>query len=310
MSEPKMPNLESNFSSIDLSETVTALEDFKKRFGLGGALASFVVHMANNPVDIDDETTSDGGAMDEHSANEVMSFVTLSENVGPTLEKVGLTLEQVDAGGAIYTAEGQGGTSEVRLNIIDGDKFLAYLNSLIESGANESQKTALMEVSKMLSKQLESQYDLSSGEDDRLIQFVSNIRKLSDAYTAIGAEFGAEEYVEPVSGKYLREYLKAKELMLHSQFANDGFVLRWHINCIAETLEHKWEEVLSILKYIYENKNATELYAVASKTAKNAISQAIKDVESWDETQDDHYGKNKERFLSILKSVQSRLSEF
>jgi len=205
----------------------------------------------------------------------------------PILAATGLELVPANAGWSIISSDLQHKGKELRIDLKDGKRFVEYLRSLSPDKVSDSQVAGLEKVVSALTKQFRNEYDLTSADDNRMLEFLGNLSDIIDEYKRIGGEDRKdladsvsqfEGYLKGSRGGFLREYLSAEKLLLNKPFDDEGFVLRWHIDASPEYLQKRWNEVIDLLQVISSNDRAPELYDQAKKTATEALDSAIREI--------------------------------
>lgn len=301
-----------DLSKVDTHVITEKIDKYNEQFGMGKSMAR--VFMAA----MEDEEGG-GNAMNEQAAEEAITFEDLKGEIGDFLDNTGLELEPVKAGWIMASSEGSQSGTEMKLNLKDGKKFVAYLESLDKESITESQTTGLKDVAKILTEQFSERYQIDNVEDDRLMELMGNLSNIIDQYKRLEKD-GSKDLHDSISTleKYfsfarqgcLKEFMAAEKLCLDKPFDNKKFTLQWHKDANAEYLREKWDLVLSTLHSISQNKSAESIYVQAIETAREAIESALKDMEVWKSTGDDWKVEHANQYIPILTSAKAQLKDF
>jgi len=307
-----------NLTGVDTSEVVSLLKNYNEQFGMGKTLARIILsslrsqqHEESNTSHSDTETS----ATNDQAAEQLLTFDDMKTQLSALLDTIGLEFQPIKANWVLVGSGEDHTGSEMRLNLKDGPRFVAYLQALSPEAITESQKEGLREIIVVLTNQFNS-YNLDDSNDDRLLEFMGSVSVIIDEYKRLfhfnegtevfpGAIMVLETYLSYARKGYLREYRKVEALQLDRPFTGEGFILRWHTDATPGYLREKWDLVIDTLKTVFDNPKARELYDVARNNALQALESAIQEVSALPDT-----NNNKQKFLSILQGTQSRLSEF
>lgn len=307
--------------SIDTLQLIELLRRYNHKFGMGASMARLLAPIFNrqeNATDTDEENKDSApGDMGEQNAEELLDYDELKREVEPILTSTGLELQPVNPGWTMNTNQDTHAGVEMRLNLKDGKQFVNYLQSLEPDTITESQKEGLKEVTSILNQQFTDEYNLSDPGDERLIELMGNLSSIISEYKRLDSDGNnltqsitkLEEYLNIARKGYLREFRQAEILNLDKSFTNEGFTLRWHVDCDQDLLKRKWKDVIDVLHAIHSNQNAQkDIYPQAINTANDAIVAAIAGVSAWEEKEG--YEERKKDFLAILQTTKSKLAEF
>ncbi len=250
--------------------------------------------------------------------NELLIHEELKNILAPVLSATGLEIESVRNGQSLSSSMGSEEGTELRVNIKDGKRFITFLKSIDLNSISEEDKSGLVKVAEVLSKQFVSQYDITDPNDGRFLELMGSLSNIISEYKRLDGGNGSlssaiaplEKYLIVARQGHLVEYRLAEELKLHQPFSGEGFILRWHIDCDAKFLNKKWNEVIGTLQNISQSTNIQDpLYTQAVSTAKAAVEAALRDVSGWGDNETGHQ-KEKKEFISILQNAKARLADF
>lgn len=296
------PGKEAWLSKIDTGKLMELVASYNERFSAGRmAGLAFLKGLPNESAGMD---------LDEQKADSLLTLEELKEEAKPILEATGLALASADTNMMIGDDSGGLRVKELRVDIANGSKFVAYLQALEPQTLTKGQAAGLEKVMASVTEQFQKEYDLDSVQDDRVLELMGNLSTIVDEYKHLGSQSymslsqsvsKLEKYLTVARAGYLREYRDAEDLMLTEPFDGDGYILRWHIDSTPAQLEDNWNGVLAVLQKISQNEKAAELYEMAIKTAKEALESAIAEVTK---------KPGNPAFLGILNKTKARLKEF
>ena len=296
------PGKEAWLSKIDTGKLMELVASYNERFSAGRmAGLAFLKGLPNESAGMD---------LDEQKADSLLTLEELKEEAKPILEATGLALASADTNMMIGDDSGGLRVKELRVDIANGSKFVAYLQALEPQTLTKGQAAGLEKAMASVTEQFQKEYDLDSVQDDRVLELMGNLSTIVDEYKHLGSQSymslsqsvsKLEKYLTVARAGYLREYRDAEDLMLTEPFDGDGYILRWHIDSTPAQLEDNWNGVLAVLQKISQNEKAAELYEMAIKTAKEALESAIAEVTK---------KPGNPAFLGILNKTKARLKEF
>jgi hypothetical protein len=298
----KTPSMEVNeLSKIDTSDLISLLEEYNHQFNFGTLLAKGMMKSFGDEKGI---------GLDEVAADEILSFENIKITAEPILSQTGLEFQPVDTSFGIYTNEGKHQTKEMRLNIADGKKLIAYLNSLNIETMNDSQKEGVTKVIDILSKQIKL-YDLNN-PDNAFFELMINLPDIISEFERLGFNnlTALKKYHEYGQKGCLKEYMAANELDLTKDFDPKvrTYVLRWHIDSTPEIFQKYWDELFEVLTMIHNNEKASELYDQAKSTAQKAIDNSLSELEKM--RQDEKSEEYANKLNAVAQTIKARLAEF
>lgn len=253
---PPEPESERDLKDVDLNGLASSMKEYNRQFNIGTLAGEAIV-----------------GAMDgeERTPREKkLSVEHLEAAHRETLERTGLGLEPVKGHAVLFTGREEIPSSEMRLNVVDGSKFVGYLHTLDEGSLSESQVKGLKTVVDSLTAQLTEQYDLSDPDDERMHELFGSLDQIIEQYRRLdgqgktGLGHSVEEvatYLDVARKRYLREYLLAQHESLLAKAEDKRFGPSWWWgDSTPESYKGYWESALEATKKIGENPNAQPLY--------------------------------------------------
>lgn len=305
------PREEAWLSKIDTGKLMELVASYNERFSAGRmAGLAFLKGLPDESAGMD---------LDEQKADSLLTLEELKEEAKPILEATGLALASADTNMMIGDDSGDLRVEELRVDIADGSKFVAYLQALEPQTLTKSQATGLEKIMASVTEQFQKEYDLDSAQDDRILELMGSLSTIVDEYKHLGSQSymslsqsvsKLERYLSVARAGYLREYREAEELKLTEPFDRNGFILRWHIDATPAFLEERWNEVIETLQKISQNKKAEELYEGAAKIAKEALEAALSEVTERSKSAKGDDAAYYSGFLGVLNKVRTRLKEF
>ena len=290
-------------NKIDLSFVSYYLQEYNKQFGMAYSMVSFLM----SKTDIAEEVA-------EKEEQEKISLDNLNRRIKPILDATGLSLEPVRGSATLYGPEGEQQTSEMRLNLADGKKFVGYLEALDKKTVTESQRHGLDIVPSILVTQLISQYQLENPDDDRVLEFFGSAQKIIDNYLRLGLHKSVEnlaQYLDIARKGYLREFLAARSAqILDLPGAKTFGPSKWHTDTTEEEYIRRWNIAFDALEKIRNNPKATELLQNSIKNLKDCISYAKRGIyENKKSRHEDWHVERDDNFLTLLDQYSLRLAE-
>lgn len=198
---------------------------------------------------------------------------------------------------------------EMRLNISDARKFLAYLNSL-KGVITPVEVEAIKKIASILTRQFNWQYDVSNAEDDRFMNLIGSLEKIVVAYEVLGLTSDVAELRELLDAsrsRYLQEFLMVKRthyLLPH----DEGFgPAKWHTDCTENRYNSMWNEAIETYQKTLKNSHAATLSASLRKHLLEAIDIAEREIKSKPEKLS-YTEKSFPEFLKTLERAKSELT--
>ena len=271
---------EKSLNEIDLSELVDSLDEYNKQFNWGT--------MATREM-IFDEENEGGLAKEDVDAEKTNSLAELEQKHREELEKTGLSLEPVKGIATIFTPEGDDiETSEMRINLVDGKRFVDYISVLDEDSLTEQQIRGLITVADSLTKQLVYQYNLTDPNDERVTELFGSLSQIIDEYHRLDKRSKSgllasveqlEKYLEVARKKYLKEYLLAEKAGFLEGAEGKYFgPSNWHTDSNPESYRRYWDEAIKKVIEIGKNKNARNFQNEVIGNLKRTLVRVKKDL--------------------------------
>ena len=244
----------SELNSLELF--IDDLEEYNKQFHWGTLMGEAMVSSMGEEIK---EKSSYSDLFDKHKG---------------TLARLGLSMEPVERKDVhIFTSqEGQQQQSMVmRINVENAEKFNTFLSSLDESNLNGKDLVSLQYISDSLSDQIKTEYDLESGEEDRLFNLFAGLEKIVENYKDIGDDILSrsalklEKYLDISRAGYMREYVIAENANLIplpdeilGKFPEAGFTMStWQEDSGPDSYEnHYWANAFKTYDEIKKNPAA------------------------------------------------------
>ncbi len=293
-------------SPSSLAELASFIENYNDEFSLGRSIGRMILGA------IPEETEHD---LDDQKVEEKLTLDEMRENAKDILESTGLDLVPADASWFIAGGDENHQGRELRIDIKDGAKFVAYLQSL--DATSKEEVRALEKIISSLTTQFQREYDLTSADDTRFLELMGSLSDVLEECDRLGTQNDGlskaiepfKKYLEVARAGYLREYRMAEKLLLHKPFEKGHFTLEWHTDASAESLESYWNTALDTLQKISLNERAVDLYNQAKKTIFDALENGEKEVGEWMEKDDKNLERHKE-FMGVFAKIRARLQEF
>src|SRR3989344_1141273 len=217
-----------SLDSVDQGQLADWIDEYEKRFGPFARLGRAGAFLATEEQE--ERLMREDAAPEEKEvqlARAAQSDIVRRNQ--PIAQQVGLSLD-FPAG----EEEGEW-APEMRLDVGSGEKFTKCLQALQKLSV--SQARGLVKVAEILAKQLTHGYDLSNVEDERLLELASSLKSITEEYgrlTEVNPTLQAsatllEDVRRSVNGRYLREYILAKDgQLLDPPEARTFGPGRWH----------------------------------------------------------------------------------
>lgn len=267
----QLPENESqnDLQSIDLGELTSSIEEYNRQFNWG-AIAGRELRKV---IDQDEENPPHRQTL---SVEEIEKMHELA------LEKTGLSLEPIKGIATLYSGGEEIPSSEMRMNVANGKKFVEYLNVLDEHSLTENQMKGLKTVAESFVSQLTQQYELGNPNDERTINLFANLDEIIKEYKRLdetnqtGLASSVERlglYLDIARQGYLREYILAENERLLATPDNKVFgPSEWWADSTPESLkEHYWEKAIEHTKKIGQNPKAQKLYTQVVENLKASL---------------------------------------
>ena len=155
-------------------------------------------------------------ALDQTDKESKLQLIKTKKEFGPVLERVGLGIESVETGSAVFSSAGEAKETEIRFNIDDRQKFINYLQELDPDSISENQIKGLKSVLESMVVQLEREYQLENAEDDRMIELLGGLEAIlgecerldpSGSHGLVQSIEKLKKYNQAAKEKYLQELL-------------------------------------------------------------------------------------------------------
>ena len=267
---------DARLARLDLGELSAWLEKYNSQFGWGGLLARVVIGTAH-------ETDGKEQTLETSEQDQQLSFSEIQRRTRSLLEDSGLSLEPIRSGGVLMSSnlEGDDYPSQLRINLVDGKRFVHYLEVLHGSRISEHQRTGLSQVAENLTKQLKTEYELENPNDERLLELFGHASHIFDEYTRLEQE-GAKGLGESTKELhrlfdiakrgYLREELSAEKEDLLAEVGGQNFgPSKWHTDSSGDDYVKRWNRALDSARNMRSNPKALELF---KKVQENLIASA------------------------------------
>lgn len=267
---PQLPENEgeNDLKEIDLGELDSSIEEYNRQFNWGTLLGEEIA-----------DTIDEG---EEKPPRQKLSAEQLGKMHELALEKTGLSLEPVRGIATMYTGDKEVPSSEMRMNVADGNKFVGYLTALDEQSLTESQVRGLKMVAESFSLQLTQQYELGNPDDERTMKLFGNLDQIIQQYKRLdeqgktGLAGSVEElgtYLDVARKGYLREYVLAKNEKLLAKPDDKVFGPSdwWGDSSPQSFKEMYWEKALAAAKKIGENPKAQDFYGEVVENLKASL---------------------------------------
>lgn len=250
---------EEDLQEIDLGELDNSIQEYNRQYNWGTMLAEEVTGESSKKISV-----GELGKMHERA-----------------LEKTGLSLEPVSTGTLISRDE-ERPSSEMRMNVSDGGKFITYLKALDEKQLSESQIKGLQTVAQSLTTQLTQQYELDNPNDKRMIELLGHLDQITQQYKRLD-EQGKTNLSKPVGNLvthldasrkgYLREHVLAEkeQLLSTNQDHTFGPYDWWSDSSSKSFKDNYWKTALEAAKKISDNPKANDLYRQVLSNFKGAL---------------------------------------
>ncbi len=256
-----------DLKDIDLGELASSVAVYNRQFNWGTLLGEEII-----------DTT---GADEEKPLRQKLSLEQLEKMHERALDKTGLSLESVRGKATMYTGKKEVPTSEMRMNVADGKKFVGYLDALDENSISQSQVNGLKMVADTLTAQLTEQYELGNHDDERTLNLFGNLDQIIqqykrlDATGATGLASSVQElgtYLEVARKGYLREYVLAKNEKLLAKPADSLFgPSDWWSDTSPKSFKERYRKALEAAHTIGKNPKAQAFYREVIESLKASL---------------------------------------
>jgi hypothetical protein len=263
-----------DLKSLDVSQVIKLIKEYNQQHNWGTVTGEHL-----------------NAAMDkEYLPGASLSIEDIEDKVNFILNSIGLGLESVDGGMTLLTDHKERiPTSEMRINLVDGKKFITYLNTLDSQSVTSSQIDGLKDVVHILEQQLINEYELDDPDDDRMIVLFGSLEEMINAFIRLDSTYNhglsdsiknLSDYLDMARGKYLKEYFLAKkEKLLEGVDSHNFGPAQWHRDSSAEdSFQTSWEYAFFQLEKIKENPKAEKLYRDIIHNLKTCITHAKGDI--------------------------------
>ncbi len=299
--------------SMDLSLITHELEAYNDQFNIGRIMGRELLRSMRSEDD-QEESGTEQSAEARHQENQTEFIERINAKYGILLAKAGISLEAIESGAVLMMNTDTLKSSQLRINIVDHQQFINYLQSLDPESITPTQIEGLTKTITSLQAQLEQQYTLEK-PDSRATELMSDLKGIVDAIEKLdpqhknGLAEAAKDfskYLELASKKYLKEYLLVERSGLLAEIGGDNFgPSKWHTDTTEESYLKHWRDALDILNQVKRNTNAADLYiqlsthlSQSADYARQQLSEALKS------RPDDETVKNK---LAALDYTASKL---
>jgi len=267
---------EKSLGEIDLSKLASDLKKYNDSFNIFRLVGRSMTEAIGKERDGVQEESFEERAKKER----VESFNNLLDTYRSDLARTGLNLESVKSRFFTMSNTGEMQGTEMRINVLDGKKFIDYLESLDKNNITNDQVEGLKSVAEILTKQLAEEYDLSDPSDERMVEFMGNFAKIIELYKQFTNNPELVKSVEELSkylkiskGKYLKEYLLAERehLLTEPGIGAEG----------PEDYKQKLKEALEFITQIGKNPNAKNFYQELIEIFKEKLKDRKEELKGW-----------------------------
>ncbi len=314
--ELRLPGIGIPVGAIDLSVITDRLETHNEENGFGGTVARLLTGTVTQLLQLSPNSKASprtlmAGAMEKESAQRESSRERCERELAPTLATIGLTVGPVRSGWGFHGVGQDFDSNKLSLHIEDATRFSEYLNALDPATITDSQKRGLTALYLTLCDQITKEYNPAAG-DDRFLSLVSAADSIVHHHDRLGLPTTRlANFLAAIRGRYVSAYIEVEKLQLDTPLEKgDGYRLLWHRDTTPERLQGEWNQVLDVLGALSTNPNAQQVYDIARRTAGTAVERSIAEVSQWTSEAGETYMAQKPIFLSILKAVKLRMSEF
>lgn len=314
MSDAKPPEIEiseQRASPSDLTKAMEAINQYNRKFGLGGLL-SFTLDRALSKAESESINPNDPfkafvNSIPEQSFEDQQSTdaTILDLENSDRLKKLGLELLPAKGTSFAYTPEGRIDTGKVRVSIGNKERLLAFLESLSQEDAGKAEvQTGLMELANSFSSQLMNDVDFEHPTDFDL-NLITSLNDISATYNSLGLGQEPSVILLRQMGKYatqgcLKEYIVVRKAGLF----NEGFGPRnWHTD---GEYRDKWEVGLQALASLKEKPKtaglAEDLRSFLLSSSQGALEDLDSDKYPWVAPRKD--GELRPYFQGVVQKLQ------
>ena len=304
------PEHEKSLGEINLGGLVSSLDSYNEQFQPGSMMAESILGSIG-------EGKSKKNI--EQRREDELSHILRTHK--EELSRTGLGLEPVKTGIVMIESGAKKITKhlEMRINLVDGKRFIGYLDDLAANPIQESQTDALKSIAKSLTAQLTSQYQLENPNDERMIQLLGNLDQIIQKYQKIEANApGLAEsvtelakYSEIARKKYLKEFLWAENASLLNEVGDADHYFgpsKWHMDASAESYRDMyWGRAVKVVKAMSKNPNARQFQLDLIDRLETDLRYAKEDLK----THSPEYLEEKtvESFFETIDDVYDQLQE-
>jgi hypothetical protein len=279
----RAPGGEEELKDIDLSPIAGWIEKYNKDFGSFARQIRAGVLLTpeeREKQEIESEDEEEPGEKEEARARSTQEQIL--REISELAEQVGLSIHFPSGD------EEQEWALELRVHIVDGEKFTRYLRSQTENDPTDSQLEGLAKIADTLGKQLTEGYDLSDGNNPEFLELVGSLGEITEVYTRLGeknpkvtesATILAGIY-EAVRGRHLHEYIWVKEARLLTPIATGFGPSTWHTDSSQEGYERNWNEALETLAKVRKNPKAKDFAEKLRAHLLESLEYAEKDMKN------------------------------
>ena len=285
--EPLSPEEEPNLQDIDLSELQNSVTEYNRQYNFGTLMGEALIRSvkeankkeegdegkeeASLPADITPPKLTKGDLEARHRA---------------IVEATGIGFEPIRPPVTIYgVEEGSPQPLEMRMNLVNGSRFMHYLQALAPDRITESQRNGLRVIVESLTKQLAEKYELGA-EDERLLELFGSLSQIIEEYRRLGREDDLghsidklEEYLAVAREGYLREYIEAEQKGLLDTPQMETFgPARWHTDSTMKYYEEHWDDAIRTLERIGQNPKAREFAKTVVDRLRRSLEYARGDI--------------------------------
>jgi hypothetical protein len=195
--------------------------------------------------------------------------------------------------------------TEMRLNISDSTKFVAYLENLKTGSVDQTERDSLKELSKILEQQLIGEYDVTNPSDDRFLNLVGSLGKIVEQYERLGIESEKLKQLLDITRQgYLKDFLLVERQNYLLPYDQGFGPARWHRDMTDDNYERNWRKAIDIYNQTLKNPKAHEL----SEKLRNHLLEAIK-IARGEINNSEHLKTNHSKFLHTLEKVSTVLAD-
>jgi len=236
-----------------------------------------------------------------------------------SLSPIGISFITSKEGMTLMTGDEQIAQTQVEFGIQNPDLFLSFLDGLSQSGkdlGNEKISSMLSSIGLNTALQIWRNYRLiGNSKDERIELIAERLGELVSKFKGLGAKtkwddrsMDLDDYAKYEEKGILKEYIAAKDAMLFGKpekeakhgnkewFKHDTLAAWWG-DFGTSTVQHRWDEAISILEQLKSNPKAKDLLQEIKVNLTACVSAALQDIDSKDENWDkeNEWVKRKEK---------------